>query len=87
MDKFEQKEMKQIRPIKNIWYDWLIYYIPEPISKIVGGFKYKVIILFKANTPKETVYGRGNKLCTPTTQNKINNIRNPLILRKKNKRN
>ena len=24
MEKFEQKEMKKIRPIKNIQYDWLI---------------------------------------------------------------
>ena len=24
MDKFEQKEMKKIRPIKTTWYDWLI---------------------------------------------------------------
>ena len=24
MDKFEQKETKKIRPIKNTWYDWLI---------------------------------------------------------------
>ena len=24
MEKFEQKEMKKIRPIKNIRYDWLI---------------------------------------------------------------
>ena len=31
MDKFKQKEMKKIRPIKNTWYDWLIDYIPEPI--------------------------------------------------------
>ena len=23
MDKFEQKEMKKIRPIKNTWYDWI----------------------------------------------------------------
>ena len=27
MDKFEQKEMKRIRPIKNTWYYWLINYI------------------------------------------------------------
>ena len=39
--KFEQKEMKKIRPIKNTWYDWLINYIPEPIRIGVGGFKYK----------------------------------------------
>ena len=29
MDRFEKKEMKKIRPIKNSWYDWLINYIPE----------------------------------------------------------
>ena len=39
MDKFELKEMKKIRSIKNTWYDWLINYIPEPIRKSVGGFK------------------------------------------------
>ena len=33
MDKFEQKEIKKIRPIKNIWYNWLINYIPEPTRK------------------------------------------------------
>ena len=33
MDKFEQNEMKKIRPIKNTWYDWLINYIPESIRK------------------------------------------------------
>ena len=33
MDKFEQKEMKKIKPIINTWYDWLINYIPEPIRK------------------------------------------------------
>ena len=35
MDKFEQKEMKKIRAIKNTWYDWLINYIPETIRKCV----------------------------------------------------
>ena len=34
MNKFEQKEIKKIRPIKNNVYDWLISYIPEPIRKI-----------------------------------------------------
>ena len=34
MNKFEQKEMKKIRSIKNTWYDWLINYIPEPIKKV-----------------------------------------------------
>ena len=53
MDKFEQKEMKKIRPIKNTWYDWLIDYIPEPIWKSVDRFKEKVISLFKTNEPKQ----------------------------------
>ena len=52
MDKFEQKEMKKIRPIKNTWYDWLINYIPEATRKSVVGFKDKLNSLFKANTPK-----------------------------------
>ena len=36
MDKFEQKEIKEIRPIKNSWYNWLINYITEPITKIAS---------------------------------------------------
>ena len=55
MDKFEQKEMRKIRPIKNTWYDWLINYIPEPIRKSAGS-------VFMTNAPKQTVYGRGKKL-------------------------
>ena len=27
MDRFEKKEMKKIRPIKNTWYDWLIIFL------------------------------------------------------------
>ena len=43
MDKFEQKEMKKKRSIKNNWYDWLINHIPKPVRKTVGGFKNKVV--------------------------------------------
>ena len=82
MDKFEQKEMKKIRPIKNTWYDWLINFIPEPIRKSVGGFNDKILNLFKTNTPKRTVYGTGKKLSKPKTQN----IRNPFIFKKKKKK-
>ena len=39
MDKFQEKEMKKIMPIKNTWYDELINYIPHPTRKNVGGFK------------------------------------------------
>ena len=76
MDKFEQTEMK-----KNTWYDWLIDYIPEPITKSVGGFKDKIVSLFKTNTPKQTVYGRGKKQSKPKTQN----IKNPFTLKNKKK--
>ena len=62
MNKFQEKEMKKIIPIKNTWYDWLINYIPEPIRKIVGGFKDTVISLFKANIPKPKIDRRGEKL-------------------------
>ena len=58
MDTFEQKEMKKLRPIKNTSYDWLINYIPDPIRKRVGGFKDKIVSLFKTKTTKQTVYGR-----------------------------
>ena len=71
--------MKKIRPIKNTWNDWLINYIPEPIRKRVGGFKDKIVSLFKTNTPKQFVYGRGNK----PKETKIRNIRNPFILKNK----
>ena len=33
MDRFEQKQMKKIRPIKNTCYDWLINYILQPIRR------------------------------------------------------
>ena len=57
MEKFEEKGMKRIRPIKNTWYDWLINYIPEPIRKSVGGFKDKVISLFKTNNLNKQCMG------------------------------
>ena len=61
MDKYKQKEMRKIRPIKNTFYDWLIYYILDPIRKSVGGSKDKIVSVFKTNTTKQAVYGRGKK--------------------------
>ena len=52
----------------NTLYDWLINYIPEPIRKIVGGFKDKVVSLFNTNTPKQIVNRRGKKLSKLKTQ-------------------
>ena len=43
MDKFEEKVTKKIRSIKNTWYDWLINYIPEHITKVIGAFKDKIV--------------------------------------------
>ena len=68
MDKSEKKEMKRIRTIKNTWYNWLINYIPQSIRKSVGGFKDKVISLFRTNTPEKTVYGRKKIKQTKTTK-------------------
>ena len=49
MDKFEQKKINKI-PIKNIWYDWLINYIPEPIRESLDDFKENIVSLSqKAN--------------------------------------
>ena len=79
IDKFEQNEMKKIRPIKNTWYDWLISYIPELIRKSVAGFKDKIVNLFEANTPKQTVCERRKKLRKRETEN----ISNRFILKKK----
>ena len=47
MDKFEQKEMKKKRPIKNTWYDWLINYVPNPIRKTVGVLKTKLQVFLR----------------------------------------
>ena len=80
MDKFGQKEMKKIGPIKSTWYDWLIIYTPDSIKKRVGGFKDKIVGPFKTSTPKQTLYWRGKKLSKPKTQNKL---RKPFILKKK----
>ena len=86
MGKFEEKEMKKIRPVKNTWYDWLVNYIPEPVRKSAGDFKDKVISLFKTNTPKQTVYGRGKtKTQKQSEGNIINSIRNLFILKTRKK--
>ena len=61
MDKFEQKILKKIRPIKNTWYNWLISYIPESIRKSVDSFNDKMFSLFETNTHEPTVHGRGKK--------------------------
>ena len=67
----------KLKPIKNTWCDWLISYIPELIRKKVGGLEDKIVSLFKTNTPKQTVCGRGKKLSKPKTQS----IRNHFVLK------
>ena len=75
MDRFEEEEMKKLRPIKNTWYDWLINYIPKPIRKSVSVLKDKFIILFNTNTPKQTVNGKGQTLSKPRKES----IKKPFI--------
>ena len=43
--------------------------------KSVSVLKDKFISLYKTNTPKQTVYGRGKKQCKPRKQN----IKKPFI--------
>ena len=61
--------MKKKTPIKDTWYNWLIDYIPLPKRKTAGGFKDKVVSLFKARIPKDygkqTVYEKEKKSSKP----------------------
>ena len=90
MDRFEEKEMKKIRLIKNIWYAKFINYIPESITKIAGGFKDKIVSIFNNKHTLKNMYRIGKKLSKPKTQkqseeNKINSIRNCFISKTKEK--
>ena len=59
MDIFERKEMKKKRAFKGTWYDWLIFDIPDPVSRSLGDRKDKFVSFFKTNTPEITA----NKIC------------------------
>ena len=59
--KNENIEIKQL----NTWYDWLINYILEPMRKIVGDFKDKVVSNFKKTHLKIMV----NKSCMREERN------------------
>ena len=56
----------------------------------MGGFKDKILSLFKTSTTKQAAYGKENKLSNPKTQkqseeNKTNSFKNSfIILIKKN---
>ena len=63
--------MKKVRPHRNIYYGWLINYVPDTVRTIVGDFKDKIFSLFKTNTPKRII---------------INSIKNLFIPKKKNKK-
>ena len=68
MFKFEQKEMKKIRPIKNTWYDLLIIFL-SLIRKIAVGFKDKIVSLFKTSTlKKKFVWERKETKQTKSTE-------------------
>ena len=91
MENSDQKNKYIEKKYSNTQYDWLINYIPEPITKVVGGFKDTIASLFNTNTTKQTKYGRRKRPSKPKTQkqseeNKINSIRNPFILKRKKKK-
>ena len=70
----------------------MINFIPEPVIKIVGGFKDKVVSLFNTNTSKQTVYGREKKLSKSkrekqSEKNIIKSIINLFIPEERKKRN
>ena len=85
MDRFEKKQMKKIRPLQNTWCDWVINYFPEPRRKSVGGFKDKVVSLFKTSTPKQTVNRRGKKLSKPKQLSKPNKQKKSFYIRREQK--
>ena len=64
--------MRRKTHIINTLYYWLINYIVETTRKTEGGFKQKVVSLFKGNTSKDygqkTVYDREKKPSKPKTQ-------------------
>ena len=47
MDKFEQKKIKKIKPIKNTCYDLLINYIPQPIKNVRAVLKMKLLVFLR----------------------------------------
>ena len=54
----------------------------------MGGFKDKMLSLFKTSTIKQAAYGKENKLSNPKTQkqseeNKTNSFKNSFIILKK----
>ena len=63
-----------------MWYDWIINYISEPIRKSVSGFKDKIVIVSKTNTPKQTVWER-----TETKQTKKTILKSLLYKKRTNK--
>ena len=70
MDRIKKKRNEEIKTNEeiNTWCDWLTNYILKSIRKSVDGFKNKLLSLYKTNTPRQTVYGREQKLSKPRKQ-------------------
>ena len=73
MDKFEEEEMKK-KKINQKHLVWLVNYILKSIRKSVSVLKDNMS-LYQTDTPKQTVYGRGQKLSKLRKQN----IKKPFI--------
>ena len=83
----KQDQLKQLDEASNI-PKYKIYLniiglgnVPKPIRKSVNVLKDKFISLFNINTPKQTVYGEGQKLKKPflSEENK-ENIKGRIII-------
>ena len=46
MDKFAQKQIKKIIPVKNTWHDRLVNYIPKPLLKLKVVLKINIFKKF-----------------------------------------
>ena len=69
MIKFEEKEIKKLRPIENTWYNWLINYIPEPIVSYIKLIIYRVQVVLKIKLLAFSRQTHLNKQCMEEERN------------------
>ena len=67
MERSNYKNKNIDKKYVNTWYDWLINYILEEFWRSSGGFKDKVVTLFKINKPEQIMYASRKKLGKPKT--------------------
>ena len=82
MVRFEEEEMKKIRPIINTWYDQLSNYILNPIRKSVSLLKDKFIRVFLGQICLNKLFLRGDR----NQANQENKILKGYFLSEENKK-